>query len=753
MKLKEQILNAIDRRLERRIEQRLSQLSVKKETSKLEAVLLRGITSMLGEHTIARPFAQNPWVYACVRAIAQAGAHIPFKLWDGDKEIEDTKGKYGHVYKLFRDVNPYFSRFQLWEAHYTFLELSGECIWVLSFQKDRVPERGEFPREIWIYPPGRFQPSIDKSTGMIKGWKYVHGTQKISFSNEEIIHFRQFSPYNDIRGQASTKAAMQTLATEWAAKLYEEALFKNGAMMSGFLKTTEPLSPEEKKAIMTTMEARHVGEHKAFRIGLLEGGMDYVPAGQSLKDMMASDLHKMGREETCAVFGVPTWMVGGGDIKYANAQEQRKSFMMYKILPGSRYSEDVLRTNLFERFDLPIKGRFDEATIPELQEDQKAKWQRAFLAVDRRLPWTVVNETFGLNIPDIDKIPGADVPYGPMATVPIDSVGGESAGDASSRDQEVGEGLTALNRMTDLVKALPSAPKPITKEARISRLHKRHDNYLAKLSPTIIKLGSALHRWVYEFRQQILGNFFKDGPELIQKVAKLEGKTPLPVEIMNAIEELMPNMEAEIIKIMDMARPHLEKAMEIGGQAFFMDAALKGADFGKYAVNYEEALSILLGKTMEMSHVVEGSYGRVRAILTDDFLAGKHTDDIAQDLRGFFTSEAGHVKTVARTEIIGIANEGKYSAMKKVGLKKHQWVHASIGGEPRPEHETADGVIVNMDEFFPTAGGSPKNPMHDLLHPHDWDNGTAADNANCHCGTVMPEYDEEGREYDVDELL
>ena len=86
---------------------------------------------------------------------------------------------------------------------------------------------------------------------------------------------------------------------------------------------------------------------------------------------------------------------------------------------------------------------------------------------------------------------------------------------------------------------------------------------------------------------------------------------------------------------------------------------------------------------------------------------------------------------IARTETTRVENSAKQDVGEqgtKLGFKmKKQWISTS-DGRTRPEHNDADGQIVDIDKPFIVGG-------EELMYPGD-ESGSAWNTINCRCTTI-----------------
>ena len=98
---------------------------------------------------------QSAWANIAVTAVARNLARAEFQIYLGDDPIER-----GPEYELFTNVNPYMSRYQLWEATFAWMKIRGECIWIFEDGYTRGLPKAIYPVDpaMWTHkltPDGR----------------------------------------------------------------------------------------------------------------------------------------------------------------------------------------------------------------------------------------------------------------------------------------------------------------------------------------------------------------------------------------------------------------------------------------------------------------------------------------------------------------------------------------------------------------------------------------------------------------------
>jgi SPP1 gp7 family putative phage head morphogenesis protein len=106
-----------------------------------------------------------------------------------------------------------------------------------------------------------------------------------------------------------------------------------------------------------------------------------------------------------------------------------------------------------------------------------------------------------------------------------------------------------------------------------------------------------------------------------------------------------------------------------------------------------------------------------------DGLAQDGVADYILDLVPQFSRQRAEI--ISRTETHGAANYGAFGAAKETGIElRKEWLSAE-DERTRPDHQTANGQIVGLDDMFQVGGAS-------LAYPGD-PSGPAEQVINCRC--------------------
>lgn len=652
-----------------------------------------------GQSEITDPYQKHSYVYACINAIAQNIASVPFKLFRGPTDKKKPVEE-GEIYNLFRDVNPHMSRYQLWEATMIYLGLEGECMWLLERPKGKEDDFTAMPTEIWAVSGKNFEPIV--MNNVFVGWKHQVGAKTETLTMAQVIQFKYFNPYNYYRGLSPLQAAKMAIDQDWNAMRYNLAFFENSADPGGVLiykggPGREPLTKQQRTAIREAWESRHKGAGKARRVAILED-LDYKETGLSHHDMQFLEQRKWNREELMAVFKVPKSELSlYEDVNFATAQSQDRNFWIKTLIPKMNYIADVLESKLFKYIDKgETWGYFDTTVIEALQEELNKKIDAGYKLWQMGYPINKVNTRLDLGL---EEIAWGNMIFMPMSMVPVTSIlsGDTPATPATPNEEAV--------KPTD-TKALPK-PEPEIKLTKID-LDKYWLNYVAKiLDPNEKKFFSKIKRYIFELRSEQL-RLLEEAGKSIQKLDSWD------------IESVLFSKEDWDRKLKGMTRPLYENIMEMAGKEF---ADELGGLF-QFDLTDPAMLQFLNTKLIRVTKINATLQQALRETLMEGIALRETIGELQGRFKTVFNFASNRSLTIARTETAQTSSGTRWQAMKQEGIKKHKWVTA--GDEHvRISHSAQQGKEVNIGMKFPNG----------LRYPSDIE-GPGSEVINCRCVAV-----------------
>ena len=323
------------------------------------------------------PYLYSAWINIAVNILIRNLARADFVLERDGVEITG-----GPLYSLFHRPNEHLSRYDLWKETAAWWLLEGEAFW--WFGPDYS---GGLPKQLYILNPRNLYAEItggggvyDEFMNVRRRWFYQSGAERIPIFSDELIHFRDWNPWNPLRGVNPLAALSLELEQDYFANKANSTLLKNNAIPQGLLKTDQTLRPEEADALERRWESKY-GQVKAGRkIAVLGKGTSFEALSFNPDVVKLFELKRWNLYTILAKFGIPPRVANISDKSTAlsgkDTKEQHSAFWQYTLIPLLRQFEQILESSFFMRFNLRESGRFDLWDIPELAENEDSQSKR-----------------------------------------------------------------------------------------------------------------------------------------------------------------------------------------------------------------------------------------------------------------------------------------------------------------------------------------------------------------------------------------
>ena len=364
-------------------------------------------------------YLYNAWVNIAVNILIRNLARADFILEKEGNEITQ-----GPLYDLFRRPNDSLCRYDLWKETAAWWHIEGEAFWWFG------PEySGGIPKELYLLNPRKLQLEGEglelHSDLKIKRrrWFYNTGTELVPILSDELIHFKDWNPWNPLRGVNPLVSLALELEQDYYANKANSTLLKNNAIPQGLLKTDQTLRPEEADAIEKRWESKY-GQVKAGRkIAVLGKGTSFEALSFNPDVVKLFELKRWNLYTILAKYGIPPRVANISDRSTAlsgkDTKEQHSAFWKYTLIPTLRQFEQILESQFFMRFNLKEAGRFDLWDIPELQENEDAQSERDIAEINAGLK--TINDV--LKERGKEAKPWGDIWYRPQHLVPVGTGG------------------------------------------------------------------------------------------------------------------------------------------------------------------------------------------------------------------------------------------------------------------------------------------------------------------------------------------
>ncbi|GHV77121.1 hypothetical protein AGMMS49942_19420 [Spirochaetia bacterium] len=361
----------------------------------------------------------NAWVNIAVTILIRNIARADFVVERGGNEVSS-----GPLYDLFRRPNASLSRYDLWKETAGWWFLEGEAFWYFGSEYS-----GGIPDEIIILDPRRMRcedridsHGIEQNT--IRRWFYQTNFEVIPLLQDELIHFRDWNPWNPDRGINPLVAQALELEQDFYANKANSQLLKHNAVPMGILKTDQAIRPEEADALERRWESKYGAVRANRKIAVLGKGTSFEPLSFTPEVVKLFELKRWNVYTILAKYGIPPRVANIADkttsLSGKDTGEQHAAFWKYTLVPLLRQFESILESQFFVRFGLRETGVFNLQDIPELQKSEDEQSGRDIAEINAGLK--TINDV--LQERGKDTKPWGDVWYRPKNMTPTTGKGG-----------------------------------------------------------------------------------------------------------------------------------------------------------------------------------------------------------------------------------------------------------------------------------------------------------------------------------------
>lgn len=317
---------------------------------------------------------------------------------------------------VFNRPNPTMSGFEMMELLSTYLDLTGNAYWYL--EKDAMG----VVRSIWPLPSQNV--GVKKENDGALTYTYRAGVKQITFSQDEIIHFKTPSPMSLLAGYAPLQAISAAYSIIKTIDRIDMAMFKN--MGKPELIVTPPtglsLSADEIESLKAMFQARHTGVDNAGKAFFASIPLT-VQAINNNNELGNIESRKLRAEEVVAAFGMDMSVLRPGSNR--SESETAKIFWYESaIIPRLKRIENKLNIiveqvygkQFFVAFDNP-KPMDDEFLLRQAETDVRSGIRtRNEIRAERGLA-PLAAESGDIVPPFNMQFPGWPVPSAPVKEI------------------------------------------------------------------------------------------------------------------------------------------------------------------------------------------------------------------------------------------------------------------------------------------------------------------------------------------------
>jgi len=322
-------------------------------------------------------------VHACVQLIAETVASLPLAPYrrteDGGKIVDNMHP----LYRVLHDqANPVQTAMEFREQLIASCLLTGN-----GYALKELDGRGAVTQLLPLHP-SQVRP-VKLVNGRVR-YEFTPpqgGTQR--YTQDEILHVRYRST-DGFTGLSPISIARTTVGLALAQSSFESSFYKNGATIGMALKHPQRLTVDQITNIQESFERNYSGTSNAFRMIILEEGMDLQTIGMSMLDAQFVESRKLTLEDVARIYRIPPPAIGIlSDATYSNITEQSRSLVMHTLRPWLVRIEQAMNASLLTQDGR--RSHFIEHNAEGLLRGTQTDRYSAY-AVGREWGWLSINE-------------------------------------------------------------------------------------------------------------------------------------------------------------------------------------------------------------------------------------------------------------------------------------------------------------------------------------------------------------------------
>lgn len=634
-------------------------------------------------------------IAVAVRAVSDSIAGLPIEikrkiLKDGEEVWENDTDH--TLNELFAEPNRFNDGNQVIKHFCQSLIVTGNGYALIEFN---VTD----PTGLWLMTPWMI--ALERDANNIPSHYLLDPyRRKIRKEIEEVLHIFLYHFTNPFEGTFPNQPIKDQVQSNRMAVLWNKNFFINGAIPDVLFEDTFSTmpNPDQQEQFMESWDDRHKGVSKAHKRGILPAGVKPHILGQSIKDMMFTEMIKLNREQIYAFFRIPPSEAGVYQYaNFANALIQKKSFWENTLIPFI----DILESAFNRQLIYPFYGKdykmvLNTSGVAALQED---KVQQATAVKIKYNDARLITLNEGRIELGYDPVEGGD-----EFAAQITPFGSEQGGDTD----EDGKSSALPSKSTNVSSPRDNMRKKY--EKRLTGIEKRFSNIIAG--------------YFRDQRGRILDNIKKvteGGLGMSLLYLQIKGDTPDdPSDIFDLSEE---NIVLE-----PLITPFMKDTIQTAGEEAIAEARYV------FDFNVENPwVDAELNRIWNRSKLInEKSYETIKGLMRNayegNWSLGQLESAIKDQYTGWIKAEAGkqsRAMTIARTEMNAVVSGGSNQGYIQAGIPKI-WL-ASIGEATRDSH-------IELDSRDPIAPEASWVTMYgnQLNYPGD-PNGPPEEVVNCRC--------------------
>lgn len=302
-----------------------------------------------------------PWMFRGVDIRANAVVSVPFSIYRGSDEIDNSED-YQNAVKVLPNLSALIGLIEM-----------ALTIWGYAYAKKDTNMFGlQAGLRYWL--PSSVSPDIDKKTGDIKFIRMVNGTPK-EFTTDEVVYFWKPDPYVEIGPPLSSpaKSAAAAAGVLFNVDKFAAAFFERGAIKVTLL-TTKNILPQERSRLKDWWARLARGKDSAWQSDIINAdAVTPVVIGEGLESLENTHLTESKRIDIAAGLGIPYSVLFSNASNRATAEQDDYHLYDKTIIPDCRFIASVINTQYLEPIGCRLVFKPEEMDLFQRDENERAE--------------------------------------------------------------------------------------------------------------------------------------------------------------------------------------------------------------------------------------------------------------------------------------------------------------------------------------------------------------------------------------------
>jgi HK97 family phage portal protein len=307
-------------------------------------------------------------VYAATNMISNSCALIPMKVLSTKggrrKEVEN------HSLNMILNLSPNSKH-----NHFNFFKLLIESVILKGNGYAYIERDGNLNvKALHLINPDFVNPVITDD-----GIKYLVNGMDKAIDAINMIHLYQHLD-DTFRGISTIKYADMALSGAYNAEKHSDNFFKSGAGLMGVLKSSAPMTNEQKKQVAESWSTS-IKNTLGGGVAILPQGLDFQSISVSPEDSQLLDVRKYNVIEIARFFNIsPVKLFDYSNVSYSTLEQTSMSYLQDTILPFTQLMEDEFNRKLFKPSEVgKYSIDFDYSVLVQTDKTSEAEYYNKLL--------------------------------------------------------------------------------------------------------------------------------------------------------------------------------------------------------------------------------------------------------------------------------------------------------------------------------------------------------------------------------------